>query len=669
MKSGWVLALALLSACSGEADSGDSESDSEPAARVQAPFGEPVSVLADGLSSCAVYGSTRCEDGVASSCEIVDGATGEPVASPHPLLERVYLWERYHDLYTEVDGVTAERSFSRPILAGEAESAWGSPDVFREFDGFGDGAIWTGVAVHGAMHRWLQTGTDADYARFEGKLRALLDLFEVTGADGYLARSVFYRVPDGTPNRPEHLLLEEQDDSTIRFPAPEPSRTPRLARDTLEDGTPAVLSWQGNPSIDQYTGAMVAFPSAFGLVRDSGLQERMATHMSCYLKRLEHIQLVGLSENPELLDAAVAALGGQVGDLDLESLDSLSLFALPALNDATWDDYAWACPSELPSEPDQVIDATDPGFVGQVALLGLRLQKGATNGIDHVYIPGVRAGDAAHMAHLSAMSFYMTGDEAYWNFLQDEVLAEHAAAAALSTVAAYVPPSPCRSFYGDHITLPPMWALRNLLGPSELRDQVEDALFHGGYLDLTQDLNNAKFMLLAADTVFGESALQADAMGLLEAFGGFDVLADPRRAKRWPHAELLDVLGEAALRCPTEAERGQCEAGVEALGIEFEGDDISFPCSGSPLECPMEDGQCTWAHAVEPLPMSLRPYTDFVWQRDPFELPIGGRADGTQQSPGLDLTESFWLARSTGATNIGADTALAWVSGGSCEAE
>jgi len=51
-------------------------------------------------------------------------------------------------------------------------------------------------------------------------------------------------------------------------------------------------------------------------------------------------------------------------------------------------------------------------------------------------------------------------------------------------------------------------------------------------------------------------------------------------------------------------------------------------------------------YAVHPVPIEKRPPTDFLWQRDPFEL--DGSGDPREQFPGVDLLLPYWAARSYG---------------------
>jgi hypothetical protein len=52
---------------------------------------------------------------------------------------------------------------------------------------------------------------------------------------------------------------------------------------------------------------------------------------------------------------------------------------------------------------------------------------------------------------------------------------------------------------------------------------------------------------------------------------------------------------------------------------------------------------CGDNRACEPLPLRERVNTDFVWQRSPFQMSGGG--SGRVESPGLDYTLPYWMAR------------------------
>ena len=78
---------------------------------------------------------------------------------------------RWYELYQAPDGQTCDRVFFESVEPGTPEAIWGDPDLFREFGGAGDAAIWTGVALNAFILRYLSTGTEADYLRMERKVQ------------------------------------------------------------------------------------------------------------------------------------------------------------------------------------------------------------------------------------------------------------------------------------------------------------------------------------------------------------------------------------------------------------------------------------------------------------------------------------------------------------------
>ncbi|GIW73405.1 MAG: hypothetical protein KatS3mg102_2947 [Planctomycetota bacterium] len=71
---------------------------------------------------------------------------------------------------------------------------------------------------------------------------------------------------------------------------------------------------------------------------------------------------------------------------------------------------------------------------------------------------------------------------------------------------------------------------------------------------------------------------------------------------------------------------------------------ISVVGAGSPQQ--VQNGSQTVLVAVHPIPIDKRPYSDFLWQRNPFQLTGGG--DPHLQMPGVDLVQPYWVARSYG---------------------
>ena len=80
----------------------------------------------------------------------------------------------------------------------------------------------------------------------------------------------------------------------------------------------------------------------------------------------------------------------------------------------------------------------------------------------------------------------------------------------------------------------------------------------------------------------------------------------------------------------------------------------------------MADGQCADPMASFGIPVALRTYQDFVWQRNPFQLGARFDVEGRVQSAGLDLSEEYWLARQRGFLAAGSKQVLAWRELGTC---
>ena len=129
------------------------------------------SVLPESITSCAIYQETRCESGLLERCMIYDGTDEIWVEEPAPLLEEIYWYDRYYDLYHQMEGQHAERYFTERISPGTPEEEWSRPEYFERLEGFGDASGWTGTVLQGAAARYQVTGTQADYDR-------MIELFE-----------------------------------------------------------------------------------------------------------------------------------------------------------------------------------------------------------------------------------------------------------------------------------------------------------------------------------------------------------------------------------------------------------------------------------------------------------------------------------------------------------
>jgi hypothetical protein len=275
--------------------------------------------------------------------------------------------------------------------------------------------------------------------------------------------------------------------------------------------------------------------------------------------------------------------------------------------------------------------------------------------------------------HLAAVAYHMTGDDQYRSFLFDELIGRiHALDAALITEALNMPRW-CQPYYGQHITFSPLWSFIASLTDSSLRDQLRRVMNKELWGKAMFEVGNAKFDLMFAGSVpesvaSARSQALSEGLTLLAGLGGDGgLLDDPRRTYTLDRPTLLAMLGPSGIICPTEEQRHLCEDGIKVFGVTIPGQTITGPCTGAPGECMLDGGVCAPALAKTALPVGERFYQDFLWQRSPFEIGADFTPQGTTQSPGLDVTEEYWLARDYGFITAGAGQVLAWrPTGASC---
>ncbi len=685
--SGWAwTAICFLGAASG-CGQGD------PAPRVRPTIARaPADPLAGAaVESCPIYLEERCAAGRLQRCALYDPAAGEFVAAPDPLLERVLSYERWYDLHMSPNGLTAERTFNRAMPGGAPEAEWAALDAFGGYAGEGDAAIWTGMALVADTFRYAVTGTEADYRRMEEKARALLRDFEVTGVPGYLARFHFLRVPPGTPLT-DRIMMKAAEAGAMGgrdLPMEAPEAVAGLPGEYaagVPDGAGGLVAgepwWHGHPSIDQYTGPMTAFPLVYNLLRDEELKAGIVHHLTCYLKRLRRMEIRSLQASPEVLSELTGFFAGadarfDPDDIDLTTLDTLVAYYHPNLNRENAATFDRTCPDDLAWTASRVIDASSMSFMSDMLELAADISTTSDsmrpNGIDHFYLVNVRGGDASHMLHLAAMAFYLTGDERYWRFLEEELVGRLRAPEVALTMMAFRLPDWCFRFYGDHITYNTHWQLLTLLGDSPLRDSMLRVMEEEAWQKALHDHKSSKFNVMYASTVPAALASDRDraieeAVAQLEDFGGNGgALLAPRRTYSRDRQAVIDALpAGTTLRCPSEDERRRCEEAGDLFGVPLESSDISYPCDGRPGECPLETGECALALASDGLPPRLRRYADFMWQRSPFDLGESVAVEGHKQSPGTDLSEPYWMARYHRFLTEGEGQVLAWQDAGAC---
>ncbi len=672
---------------------GDAETEQEAAFEPHPTFASrPNDPSAEtDLESCAIYQQERCEGGEKKVCAIYDTATDGFVDAPDDILNRVYLYDRWHDLYTSPNGLAAERVFNTDIPGSMPESEWGDAAKFAGWAGTGDAAIWTGAALVSNIFRYMVTGTPADYTHMTERLKALLRNFEVTGIPGYLARHHYLVLDEGGPQNDQIMIEYGLDKRNNRDnPIEEPEAVeglPPMYFDGVPDGEGGLAKgtpyWNGHPSIDQYSGPMTAFPLIYNILKeeDQALKDKIVHNMTCYMKRLKRMELINLQDNPKVLKEVTEYFAGanmhlDPDDMDFSKLDRLVVYYHANFNQANADTFDRSCPDTLELEPSRIIDASSNFMLDMLKLAdefdGDSDEPAREKMIDHFYIANVRGGDASHLMHLALMNYYFTGDQQYLDFLFDELIDGLSTIEVAKTMMAFRLPDWCFRFYGDHISYGTHWQMITMLPESELKDEMLEVMKGELWEKALYNHESAKFNTMYASVFSETDENRAEAIvsvvAQLADFGGNDGVKDaPRRTYTRDRQSIIDAFpSNISLRCPSEEERNICEDGGDLFGIPLESSEISYECDGRPGECTMEDGKCIIGLASSGLPASLRAYSDFMWQRSPFDIGDSHGGIGRVQSPGRDFTEAFWMASYYGFIDNGDGQFLAWKNAGSC---
>jgi hypothetical protein len=624
-------------------------------------------------------------------CDVYDVDQSEFVASPDALLQRVLLYDRWYDLYHSPDGQRAIRVFTDSIAAGTPEADWGKLSRFEGWTAIGDSAVFTGGALMSKTFRYASWGTEADYLRMEEQVRKVLLLFDVTGIPGHLARHHYLKMPNGAPKSDQHILHGPDYDGGFNHHQFDPAQvegTPAAYVDGIEDDAGKIWKgqamWWGNPSIDQYTGPTMALITAHSLLRDQGLKDRITTHLTCYLKRLQRFEIRHVQQNPLLAEAAQALFGGSgfevkldADDPDLSKTDTLVGYYLPTYNSKNAGAFDKSCPATLTTEASRIIDAESSDWLPKLLELANDLQTGSkesATGIDHFYLANLRGGDASHLMHLALIAYHLTGEIQYQKFLADDLIGELKTNEVVKTMGALAAPEWCYEFFADHITIPTHWSLLTLLEPSDFKTQMQQVMEDEAWLKRAYNHRNIKFSLMYASEVpqsVGSQTEEARSQALADLAllgGNGGVLDEPRRQYSLDPQYVVDNLPAGTmLRCPTDDERKYCEEGVNVLGIQIgAASTITRKCSGAPGECKFSDGKCSRGLTTVGLPPPLRKYAGQMWQRSPFEIGAVYAVEGTKQTPGLELTEPYWLAHYYGYAGESNRKVLAWQPVGSC---
>jgi hypothetical protein len=412
---------------------------------------------------------------------------------------------------------------------------------------------------------------------------------------------------------------------------------------------------------------IVGLTLADAVLGDPDLHERLTTHVTCYLERLERIEIVNVQDSGDTIAAVMALLGVDASELDLSERERIVAYALPQYNEKSASGYAATCTGRGPATTaSRTIDVADSGALSDLVGLAEDLdpsQEPARTTLDHVYAPDLRGADAVHLTRLGLTAWYLTGDDVWYDFVVDTLQAELGAVEVARTLGAVSVPDWCRSWYADHLAFVSLWGALLLLDDSALRSELLVVMENEAWGQIAEGLDNALFDVMVAGTLTNEVGAEAwsRAEGVVDSLGGNGgVVHDPRRAYTEPYEDVWGALGQPTTRCPTEQERATCEDGYEIFTLVLPGVDITSPCIDVASECPVGDG-CARKLTVAPVPADRRPYTDVLWQRSPFELGFTTGVEGGEQSPGLDVTVPYRLARWHGLEDDGDGLVLAWV--------
>jgi hypothetical protein len=628
---GWRMRIAVLAAALACAAPPAAPRVAAPRALVPLP---PPAPSAWPVETCAILGS---QSSGGRTCRLYDLQQGRFLDATDPLLARAYLYDRYLDLRHSPEGQVAERILTTAMAPGEPESRFGDERFFQGWDDYGDSALWTATAGMAAAFRYVATGTDADLARLTRYARASVSQFDATGMEGYLARFHFAGVPPGTPLRDGRAMAERTAASQDIYDIPAGVPVPAYYR---ESG--ARPSWQGNPSIDQYSGPIAFYPLAFALLKDTALKGQMARHYACFLRRLRPLRIINLSRNDAVKSALSRYLTAGVfhpapGEPDLTKVDEIWGFYLPRFSGQPG--YPRDCPEVLTSEPapDDVLDAAAPDFAGRLVRFIMRQNPDVTqaDSMDFVYYPSVRAGDGVLLFAATLGAYYLTGDGAFLRWREEVLVRRANAREVLPTLDALTLPKACSNYYREHNLSTAQYVELLLDG-----DPVSKASFEDLWRRKFHRPGDVLFDLMSA--ALGQRGA-GEPLAALRAFGGSaGHLDDPRR--NYDVDSVASPIPGNPVAPPSAADRALCEAGFDLYG---------FHIPGARVDADL-------VLAERPLPPLLREPRGFLWEGDPYRaVSHQGDRQGRQEYPGLDLSEPYWLARAHGLIDA-PPVVLAW---------
>lgn len=626
----------------------------------------------EALAPCAVVGEEECTGEIARVCAVWDVEAGDWAADVPRMADQAFWYDRYYDLYHDIEGMTVDLIFTAAMPPGTPESEWTAPEVFEQMDAYGDASGWSGTAVFGAAARYQTTGSPADYERMVTMLEGMMFLYEVTDIPGVIARSHFGLLPEGAPRPVGHwgkaLSPWFSDDGTgwhFQYPIGEDhlERLPEYYDGEVmigETGYETEPRWMGDASRDMYVRSTPGVLLALDLLgegeREDRLREVAALELPCTLNRMKHGRIVNLQSRPDLVDAVTTFLGSgnlvtEPGDADFSALDTLVFFAMEQPNPAHMELFDPNCPDGPPLEPDPdyVLDAESPQFLLDMLQLFGRVGRTANAPIAWIQAPSVRAADLLYMLQWALTAHYLTDDERYLEFV-DMMTSDTDFAGVLRTYGSFQLPKWCQSHYAPSLSYPTLY---NLLAriDREAYPETWDLLSEVATTEGREKEMNGRgdaYWGVLYNRMWSEAwdedgaEYVAEHVEILRGYGFTP--EDAREPDRNHTIDWTDPpVDGLELEYPTDDDIEVCETPIEVLGLEL-------PAPGMSDEGP---------RAVEPLPVSMRFGSGFMWTGDPWRVVRSTGSEYTKQYPMLGMTVPYWVGRADGVIDDGAGLVLA----------
>ena len=637
----------------------------------------PEGLVPDGVASCAVIKAQQCVEGTTRECSLWDAGQAAWATDVPPMTEQAWMFDRYYDLYHQMNGQASDVDFTQPVLAGTPESEWSKPEYFERYDGIGDASGWTGTALWGAAARYSVTGTDADYERMVERLSHMALLYELMFVPGQLVRSHFAMLPEGAPLPVGHWgkaisPYRDLDGSGGHFGFPVPDALLDRVPDYYTAGVEIEgVAWPTKPRVmtdasrDMYVRSLPGILLAYDLLAPEGAEEErlrgvLQAELPCTLNRLRKGRIVHLQEDPEILEAVTAYFAGPTvtldpDDMDISALDELVFFVMEQPHPQHLDEFEVACPDSPPTEtdPELVLDAGSPTFILDLLNLALREGGGGDVPIAWSMHVTVRPSDLIFVLQWAMTAQYLTGDKRYTDFIEG-LLAELPTEGVLKLWGAFELPKYCAPHFApsigypslynvlarvDRATFADFWTMLSTVARTEAREkwdgEREDAFFgilYGRMVDESTDPTGAEFVQEAV-TRLGTYGMNPD--DKLEPDRSY-----PRNFVDVPDPDVpLESIAEG------DPEWTVCEEPATIFGIEVPPPKID----GIPVR------------SVDPLPLPKRIGGTMLWQMDPWMVKreYGGVGMDTQW-PMLGMFTPYWIGRSDGHITEGQGLVLAW---------